>query len=324
VSSEAEAWDAELESLAAPATPSLLQSWAWGNVQSKAGWSVERVRLEGAMASVQLRGIGGVREAYVPRGPVPATAEAIQKLTEWARERKAARLRIEPDGPPELGPQLLSAGFTRTAPTQPERTRILPLGNPDSVLAAMDRKVRYNIRLAERKGVTVEEGRDSAELARQSAAVSKREAIDLPPIGYYDLLLELLPWCRTYVARHPDTNEALCAVLAARHSGRGYNLFAGRSGAHADLKANELAHWRAIRGCAEAGLNEYDLWGVPPAGAGPDHPWYGLGRFKEGLGGQTVAYAGAWELVLSRSGARLLSIEKSARSRVRGLRRNIS
>ena len=44
-----------------------------------------------------------VREAYVPRGPVPATAEAVERLLEWARERKVARLRIEPEAPPRAG-----------------------------------------------------------------------------------------------------------------------------------------------------------------------------------------------------------------------------
>ena len=324
MSTDAESWDSEMEALAAPSVAPLLQSWAWGNVQAKAGWSVERVRLRDAMASVQLRGIGGVREAYVPRGPVPATPEAIEKLVAWARERRVARLRIEPEAPPELAGALQAMGFARTEATQPERTRILPLGDADVVLGGMDRGVRYNIRLAERKGVEVEEGHDWDELAKQSRMVANREGIKLPAAAYYRLLLDLLPWSRTYVARHPETGEALCAVLAARHAGRGYNLFAGRSAQYAALKANELAHWHAIRGCAQAGLVEYDLWGVPPAGSGPDHPWYGLGRFKEGLGGRTVAYAGAWEMVLSKTGARLLAVEKAARSRVRGIKRNIS
>ena len=77
-------WDSELDQRATAAP--LLQTWGWGEVQSRAGWSVERVRLAGgAMASVQLRGFGGVREAYVPRGPVPASAESVAALVEWAR-----------------------------------------------------------------------------------------------------------------------------------------------------------------------------------------------------------------------------------------------
>jgi hypothetical protein len=37
-----------------------------------------------------------------------------------------------------------------------------------------------------------------------------------------------------------------------------------------------------------------------------------------------VAYVGAWELVLSSAGSRLLDLERKARRGVRGLKRNIS
>lgn len=321
MSAEAERWNGELAGLVD--SPPLLQSFEWGQVQGRAGWSIERVRLQGAMASVQVRGLGPLREAYVPRGPVPATPDSLANLAGWARERGFVRIRVEPDGPPALGEQLNGLGFTRVHPVQPERTRMLELGAPDAVLARIDRGTRYNIRLAERKGVVVEEGGDAAALVEQSRWVADREAISLPSRAYYESLLELLPWCRIYVARHGESGEALCAVLVARFAGRGYNLFAGRSGAHADLKANELAHWHAIRGAAEAGLLEYDLWGVPPPGAPPDHPWQGLGKFKAGFGGRVVDYAGAWEMQLSKR-ARLLGVEASTRRTLRSLRRNIS
>jgi hypothetical protein len=63
---------------------------------------------------------------------------------------------------------------------------------------------------------------------------------------------------------------------------------------------------------------------VPPPDAGPDHPWRGLGFFKAEFGGEEVAYTGAWEQVLSGSGARLLTLDKRLRAYVRGLKRNIS
>ena len=276
------------------------------------------------MASVQVRTLGPVREAYVPRGPVPATADAVGELVAWARGRRFARLRIEPEVGPEAATYLRDLGFRPTEPTQPANTRILALGDPAAVLGSFDRGTRYNIRLSERRGVKVAEGGEAEVLAELSAAVEQRESISLPGAAYYDLLLGTLHWCRTYVARHPETDTPLCAVLVARHAGRGYNLFAGRSGAHRDLKANELAHWRAIGGCAAAGLADYDLWGVPPAGAGPEHPWHGLGAFKEGFGGRMVELAGAWQVVLSEAGSRLISLEQKARRGIRGLKRNIS
>ena len=320
--SDAEAWDRDLAALASP--PSLLQSWAWGAVQSGAGWTVERVRLEGAMASVQVRGVGPVREAYVPRGPVPATAESIGRLVDWARERKFSRLRVEPDAAEDLGGALKQLGFAPVAPVQPQHTSILELKAPDEMLKSFRHGRRYNIRAGLRRGVVVEEGRDAAELARQSAAVERRESINLPDRGYYELLLERLTWCRTYVARHPESKAPLAAVLVARHAGRGYSLFAGRSGAHTELMGNDVAWWAAISACAEAGCRDFDLWGTPPPSAGPEHPWHGLGTFKAEFNGRDVAYAGAWEIELSRSGARLLGLEKTARRTVRRLRRNIS
>jgi hypothetical protein len=316
-------WDRDLEKQTSP-TP-LLQTWGWGEVQSRAGWSVQRVRLgDGAMASIQLRGVGPVREAYVPRGPLPSSPESIDALVEWARGAKIAKLRLEPEAPPPFGDVLAERGFTRGIPTQPEHTRILELKPPDEMLASFKQGRRYNIRAGLKRGAVVEEGKDAAELARQSAAVERRESISLPARAYYQLLLDQLPWCRTYVARHPETHEGLAAVLVARHAGRAYHLFAGRTGAHPELMGNDLAWWAGIRAAAEAGCRDYDLWGVPPPGAGPEHPWHGLGFFKAEYGGEEVAYAGAWEIVLSAAGARLLDIEKKARLGVRGLKRNIS
>jgi lipid II:glycine glycyltransferase (peptidoglycan interpeptide bridge formation enzyme) len=276
------------------------------------------------MASVQVRSVGPAREAYVPRGPVPATAEAIDALVEWARGARMARLVIEPEAPAAFEDALSNQGFVAITPTQPQHTRILELRPPDELLKSFRHGRRYNIRAGLRRGVAVKEGKDAAELARQSAAVERRESIHLPDPAYYQLLLELLPWCRTYAAYQEGTNEALATVLVARHAGRAYSLFAGRSGAHPELMGNDLAWWSAISAAAEAGCQDFDFWGVPPPGAGPEHPWYGLGFFKSEFGGEEVTYPGAWELVLSGAGAKLIALEKRSRTYVRGLKRNIS
>jgi hypothetical protein len=319
---DAQKWDEELAELASPAP--LLQTHAWGEVQSRAGWSIERIRLGGgAIASVQLRSVGPAREAYVPRGPVPATAEPIDALVEWARSAKIARLVIEPEAPPELVDTLAERGFASVAPTQPRHTRIIQLRPPDELLKSFRHGRRYNIRAGLRRGVVVKEGKDGAELARQSAAVERRESIHLPDRRYYELLLELLPACHTYVAYHPTTGEPLATVLVASHARRAYSLFAGRSGDHPELMGNDLAWWKAITSAVDAGNRDFDLWGVPPPDSGPKHPWHGLGFFKAEFGGEEVAYPGAWELVLSGAGAKLIAFERKSRAYARGLKRNI-
>jgi hypothetical protein len=321
MSAESERWDTELSKRASPAP--LLQSWAWGEVQSRSGWTVERRLSPNTMASIQLRKVGPAREAYVPRGPVPATAEALDWLIAWARNAGVARLVVEPEAPEDLGEELTARGFVRAAPIQPQHTRILPLLPPDDLLKTFKHGRRYNIRTGIKRGVVVEEGGDAAELARQSAAVERRESIRLPDRRYYQLLLDLLPWCRTYTAFAPGDREPLATVLVARHDGRAYSLFAGRSGRRRELMGNDLAWWSAISAAAEAGCRDIDLWGVPPPRANPDHPWIGIGVFKSEFGGSEIAYCGAWELVLSGSGAAVLSAERKMRASIRGLKRNI-
>jgi hypothetical protein len=323
MTADSERWDRELDERATPAP--LLQSWAWGEVQARAGWSIERVRLAtGAMASVQIRAVGPVREAYVPRGPVPVGPEAVDALVDWARGAKMALLVVEPEVTGTLGDALKQRAFEPVAPIQPQHTRIIRLRTPAEMLATFRHGRRYNIRAGIRRGVTVLEGKDAAELARQSAAVERRESIHLPDRRYYELLVDLLPWCRTYVARAPESGEALATVLVARHSGRAYSLFAGRSGAHPELMGNDLAWWSAISAAAEAGCRDFDLWGVPPPGSGPQHPWHGLGFFKAEFGGDEVNYPGAWQLTVSAAGSSLISLERRSRAYVRKLKRNIS
>jgi len=289
-------WDRRLAEAARPAPSPLLQSWAWGEVQARSGWRVERLELPGGgLASVQLRGRPPFERAYVPRGPVAADRTALADLAAWAGERGLARLRVEPEAGVALAAELRELGFRPAPQVQPQYTMILKLGPEEEMLASFNRGTRYNIRLAAKRGVTVEEDADGAEMARQAAASASRQGIRLPVASYYALLLEHLPWCRTYVARYQG--EAVAAMVVIHFDGRGYYMFSGANGEHRELKPVYAAKWEAIRGAIRDGCRDYDLWGVPP---GPDrtHPWYGLWEFKSGFNGELVEYVGCWDLVL--------------------------
>ena len=59
--------------------------------------------------------------------------------------------------------------------------------------------------------------------------------------------------------------------------------------AGADARANYLLKWSAIAGFADEGFRTYDLWGLATGG---------IRQFKEGFGGEEVAYVGARDLAL--------------------------
>jgi hypothetical protein len=298
----------------------LLQSWAWGDVQAGAGWRVERVPLGGAgLASVQVRGRSGFERGYVPRGPVPAGEETFVALAEWARERRLVSLKVEPEAPPGAAAALRGLGFRPAPFVQPQHTLIVPLPGEEEVMAGFKRGTRYNVRLADRKGVKVAPERNPEEMARQAAASATRQGIALPTAAYFGRLLELLPGAVIYVAR--VDGAAVGALLVVHFEGRGYDLYSGSNGKASELKPMYLVKWEALRGAIAAGCRDYDMWGVSP---GPDrtHPWYGLWEFKSGFGGELVEYAGCWELVLDESRRRIAdTVDRGRRRLGRVLRR---
>jgi lipid II:glycine glycyltransferase (peptidoglycan interpeptide bridge formation enzyme) len=309
-SRRSQAWDTALQALGDPAP--LLQSWGWGAVQAEEGWTVERLALPGGgRALALLQRSGPLRWAYVPRGPVPATAEAVAELADWARASRLARLRVEPEAPPAFGDALRRLGFRPAPARQPTHTLVVPLGSDEGMLASFKPKHRYNIRLALRRGVTVEVGADAQEMWRQGQGTASRQAIALLSQAQYQRRLELLDWCRVYVACHEG--EALAAIMVARFDGRAYYLYGGAIGKRMQLMPAYAVQWAAMRDAARGGCREYDLWGVPPGPHDTDHPWRGLWQFKAGFGGEMVEYCGAWDLVLSAWGARVTGLAAGIR-----------
>ncbi len=97
------------------------------------------------------------------------------------------------------------------------------------------------------------------------------------------------------------------ALFLVRNGRRVVEPYGGMTPAGADLRANYLLKWEAIRRSREAGATAYDLWGLA-------HP--GIAHFKAGFGGREVHYIGAWDLVLSGLGRRAYGTAQGIRVQV--------
>jgi lipid II:glycine glycyltransferase (peptidoglycan interpeptide bridge formation enzyme) len=106
---------------------------------------------------------------------------------------------------------------------------------------------------------------------------------------------------------------------------RSFYLFAGsRREEKGEPKhyASYALQWAMMRHARDAGATVHDLWGIAPEGAGPGHPWHGVGLFKKGFGGDAVAWAGTWDVVVDPTLYRMRGLASKARSLVlRRLRR---
>jgi lipid II:glycine glycyltransferase (peptidoglycan interpeptide bridge formation enzyme) len=156
-------------------------------------------------------------------------------------------------------------------------------------------------------------------MRRQSQGTARRQGIALLSEAQYRHRLDLLEWCRIYVARHEG--EALAAIMVARFGGRAYYLYGGAVGHKMQLMPTYAAQWAAMQDAARCGCRDYDLWGVPPGPEDAGHPWHGLWQVKSGFNGELVEFCGAWDLVISPWASRLDGLAAQARRMARRLRR---
>jgi lipid II:glycine glycyltransferase (peptidoglycan interpeptide bridge formation enzyme) len=309
-------------------TPSgdFLHDWAWAEVAAFDGQPQRRYVLEEdaeivAVAAAQVRPlVAGRTFWYVPHGPVldyddPRAGERMRAMVAGLREagrlQRAVAVKLEPRL--EAGDAGLAAferrGLRRTGETlQIGQTRIVELGDDDALLAGFDKDTRYGVRRAGREGVVVETATDADDTAAIDALhelvreTQRRAGFPLPPRERFRVAWRALAGAgRAAILEARREGELLASGLVVVEGDRSFYLFSGsRREERGEPKryASYALQWAMMRLARERGVRRHDLWGIAPAGAGPEHPWHGVGLFKKGFGGREVVWAGSWDLVV--------------------------
>jgi peptidoglycan pentaglycine glycine transferase (the first glycine) len=306
-------WNAAVTSLPGA---HLLQSWEWGELKMKYGWEAHRLLWKDERGnpfaaaqilqrSLPLPGIGGRFSIfYCPRGPALQWSEAalrskvLEDLGRFTLNQKAVFLKIDPGFPLSFSDANSSeklveypAGRSVLASLEElgwrpsgeqiqfRNTFLLDLSKTEAaILSGMKQKTRYNIRLADRRGVSVRQGdvNDFDLLYQMYAETSIRDGFAIRDPAYYHEA-----WGSFIVYRFADT--ALYMYGMSREQ-------------HREKMPNYLLQWEAIRWAKEQGCSKYDFWGAPETLDAQD-PLWGLYRFKSGFGTQFVRSPGAWDYV---------------------------
>lgn len=198
----------------------------------------------------------------------------------------------------------------REAAVQPPDSVILDLtAGEQELLSQMKSKWRYNIRLAEKKGVKVncfhsdsqgfEEAFDS--FYELFETTGKRDGISPHDKSYY---LDLLKKgngsneadVRLYMAEHEGENLAGIITLFCKREA--VYLFGASGNNKRNLMPSYLLQWTAIKDAMEAGCPLYDFYGIPPVND-ESHPMHGLYLFKTGFGGKIIHRTGSFDIPLN-------------------------
>lgn len=295
----------------------LLQTGAWGELKSAFGWHVIRL-LEGVSGAQILfrKLLPGVKIGYIPRGPIGEDSTGLWQQIDAACHRQGAIfLKIEPDrwawresNPDSSEISLPPQGFTSsTHSIQPPRTLVIDLTRDEqSVLGQMKQKTRYNIHLAQKKGVVVRPSSDISLFYQLMQVTGERDQVSVHNQSYYQKAYELFhskAACELLCAE--SEGEAIAALMVFAQGGRAWYFYGASSNQHRDRMPNYLLQWEAMRWARSRGCKEYDLWGVPDADPETleaeftqhsDGLW-GVYRFKRGFGGELRRAAGPWDRV---------------------------
>jgi peptidoglycan pentaglycine glycine transferase (the first glycine) len=293
------------------APDNLLQSWTWGDFKQLQGQTVYRFGMidDGALVGIAQvivqRNFLNQATAMLSRGPIVASDYMeeepifLRVINTLLRHKKMAKVVIEPrlnSVPPTLWK---TWGYRPTASIQPQRTLVVPvLNNDDELIETFKPKTRYNIRLAQKKGVVLRFGHDQADLdtfCRLIDDTCRRQKISLYSRDYFKTLIETFGHLGQAEIITAYTNETpLASLLLVWEGTTACYLFGGTADEGRELMANYLLHFEAMNYSRSLGMTHYDFWGIALEGDAHYEAWSGITKFKLGFGGEEVVYPQAW------------------------------
>lgn len=189
--------------------------------------------------------------------------------------------------------------------------------SPEELMEKMHYKHRYNIKYAERNGVTVKKAQDEKDFDtffELYKATAVRQKYYIHPRNYYLAIwkkLHPLNMCEILTAYYND--KPLASWMFFIHEGILYYPYGGSSDEHRNLNASTLVAWEGIKMGKSLNCVSFDMWGASKDIKNVSDPWYGFTNFKLKFGGKYVEYMDSYDFVLNRTAYDLFNTANSLR-----------
>jgi len=245
-------------------------------------------------------------QIYIPRGPIVYTQELSQAQIQefWqdiktiATKYQAVFTLVEPaqnlyhNYNRILANKTLKTNFERL----PHQTQVLDLNlSEEHLLESMHPKMRYNIKLAQKKGVKIsslpythtefEKYFDVFFDLMQETA--KRGDFAIHPKSHYRHLLQAnLDNIKVSLMIAEAGDNILATNIILDTPEQRIYLHGASSSQNRNLMAPPLLQWQAILEAKKMGKKIYDFWGISDT----KKSWQGISRFKKQFGGKTIPY----------------------------------
>jgi len=305
-----------------------MQSWEWGEFRKKNGITVFRIGNQNFFVQIEKRKlpfgkcyfyIVGTRSKYKTYN----LEYLLESLRGLAKKEKAIFLKWELLNELEIKNQKLSkARFIKSNNIQPKDTLVLDIAPPEEeLLKSFHHKHRYNIRLAEKRGINIkkiETGEAFESFYKLIKKTDVRKRTRSFPKKYYKELFSLSQKSKfkfTDVGPSPSLvivflgayfkENIIAGLILIIWNRRATYLVGASDYGYRKYMAPHLLQWKAIKLAKLLGVQTYDFWGIIKKTDFKDkkefehHSWAGITRFKMGFGGKTISYASAYDYIFS-------------------------
>ena len=292
------------------------QSLEWGEV--KDSWTKEVILSEDKKGKIKGSLCVWIRKIpifgnlmYVARGPVcdihdkKVLEDLKNGADELAKKYNAFVLRMEPDiekSDEKFRKIAIDLGFKIKDDSKDFKDEIQPRfvfqldlrgKDKEQIFSEFHQKTRYNIRLANRKGVQIREGTKEDLKAFHDIMVEtgKRDNFLIRSLSYFEKMYDCLApeHMKLLMAYHED--EPIAGIIPIMYGNKVWYLYGASSNTKRNLMPNYLLQWTMIQEAIDRGAEMYDFRGVSGI-VDENHPQYGLYRFKKGFNARFVEFIG--------------------------------
>lgn len=311
---------------------SFLQAWEWGQWRSLLGeeslrfgiYDDHKLVLTAQCLKVTVP-LFGYQYFYIPHGPVideglddAQRANVLSFFLQHLRKHFSQCIFIRFELPAGTSSDLAAAtGAIKSVNIQSAKTLWVDLQiEPELLLAQMHNKTRYNIKVAQKHGVSVtshraDENTEVTDVIKLIVDTQIRQHYRGHGFDYYKKLLHCFSQTTesfrvsTYEARYQE--KLLATGIMVDFGQTRMYLFGGSSDEQRNVMAPYLMHWQAMQDAKKLGLRFYDFGGSETAGGEEEK---GFSRFKSGFGGELISYPGAYDSVVNSFSYKIYSLAR--------------
>ena len=302
-----------------------LQSSSWKTFQGKMGKKVWAVRLYDskqpknktslALALVVAENAKRAKYLTIAGGPLLNWQNKdrqliIQSLLDYlkkiAEDEKISFLRLRPQvlSTPELHNFFKQLGFQQSPMhLTADLTLQLDLSrSEEALLAQMRKNTRYEIRRAQKIGISTRFSKNPADIqAFYEAQLDLAKRQNFVPFSYqflYQQFLAFLEHDQVALIHSYYQDQLLASAFVIFYRQEAVYHYGISTLANLKLPGSYACQWAAIREAKARGLSTYNFWGISPANES-QHRFAGVSLFKRGFGGKEVAYLPAQDFPFS-------------------------